>query len=520
MAILHTEYLILSALSYCVFKTEDIDKNVFNLLDDENIDSRERILLKNDVFSAFDFLGNWNIIENSLLSFLNDWYIVDILDKTDDGDSIEKSGFYGIAFGKKNNLSEYKEIVIAYRGSQLFPIKEAYRDFVETDLQIGLGKKPKQFDEGLELYKKIIERFSYKEVRLTGHSLGGGIAQYVALMSELYTNDEDFVPKTVTFNGIGILVEGMIKVEDFISLDNSYEFIKQLGHESRWDKLSKLIYSNFIKKIPKYIKNTNFILGDLELKSFSSQFFLSSGYTMKEEEISLLFNNLVTKENLESYHRALYFIENFKENKKFQSKVKNFAHSKDFTASFFPHIGRTIFIDKRLKEKENSVFKKKSLNLMAFQKEMMAYHLFDIFIPYISTNYGILGEKSEYYLSRNLSFLYVAAVIRKLIYEEKLSKTTVLFYYKSLTNVTNQGLSIIKEDILTNLKFNKDNFIYKEQLIRWIENSDEQVFKNLWFEIIDRLPSPYEDKDIYDYILYTYNKKNFKNLLTQTARNN
>ena len=105
MAILHTEYLILSALSYCVFKTEDIDKNVFNLLDDENIDSRERILLKNDVFSAFDFLGNWNIIENSLLSFLNDWYIVDILDKTDDGDSIEKSGFYGIAFGKKNNLS-------------------------------------------------------------------------------------------------------------------------------------------------------------------------------------------------------------------------------------------------------------------------------------------------------------------------------------------------------------------------------------------------------------------------------
>ena len=81
------------------------------------------------VFSAFDFLGNWNIIENSLLSFLNDWYIVDILDKTDDGDSIEKSGFYGIAFGKKNNLSEYKEIVIAYRGSQLFPIKEAYWTF-------------------------------------------------------------------------------------------------------------------------------------------------------------------------------------------------------------------------------------------------------------------------------------------------------------------------------------------------------------------------------------------------------
>ena len=311
MAILHTEYLILSALSYCVFKTEDIDKNVFNLLDDENLDSRERILLKNDIFSAFDFLGNWNIIGNSLLSFLKDWYIVDILDKTDDGTSKEKSGFYGIAFGKKNNLNEYKEIVIAYRGSQLFPIKEAYRDFVETDLQIGLGKKPKQFDEGLELYRKIIDRFSYKEVRLTGHSLGGGIAQYVALMSELYTNDENFVPKTLTFNGIGILVDGMIKIEDFINLDNSYELVKQLGYESRWDKISKLMYNNFVKKIPKYLKNSKFLLGEIDLKSFSSQLFLSSGYTIKDEEIFLLFNSLVTEDNIKNYNRGLYFIKNF-----------------------------------------------------------------------------------------------------------------------------------------------------------------------------------------------------------------
>lgn len=520
MAILHTEYLILSALSYCVFKTEDINKNVFNLLDDENLDSRERILLKNDIFSAFDFLGNWNIIGNSLLSFLKDWYIVDILDKTDDGTSKEKSGFYGIAFGKKNNLNEYKEIVIAYRGSQLFPIKEAYRDFVETDLQIGLGKKPKQFDEGLELYRKIIDRFSYKEVRLTGHSLGGGIAQYVALMSELYTNDENFVPKTLTFNGIGILVDGMIKIEDFINLDNSYELVKQLGYESRWDKISKLMYNNFVKKIPKYLKNSKFLLGEIDLKSFSSQLFLSSGYTIKDEEIFSLFNSLVTEDNIKNYNRGLYFIKNFKENKKFLSKVKNFAHSKDFTASFFPHIGRTIFIDKRLKEKENRVFKKTPLNLMAFQKDMMTYHLFDIFIPYISINYGLTNEKSEYYLSRNLSFLYVAAAIRKLIYEEKLGKITILFYYKNLSNVTSIALKNVKQDILINLRLNKDNLIYKEQIIYWLENSEEKIFKNLWFEVIDRLSSPYENKDIYDYILYTYNNKNFKKLLTQTGRNN
>ena len=213
MAVLHTEYLIFSALSYCIFKKEDINENVFCLLDDEENNHRERILLKSDVFSAFDFLRSWKAIGKNLMDFLKEWYIVDILDRTDDGHSSKKSGFYGIVFGKKDDKGGYKNIVIAYRGSQLFPIKEAYRDFIETDFLIGLGKKPKQFDEGLELYRETIIKYPYTDVRLTGHSLGGGIAQYVTVMSFLYTKNREFIPKTVTFNGVGILVENMIKIE-------------------------------------------------------------------------------------------------------------------------------------------------------------------------------------------------------------------------------------------------------------------------------------------------------------------
>ena len=107
-----------------------------------------------------------------------------------------------------------------------------------------------------------------------------------------------------------------------------------------------------------------------------------------------------------------------------------------------------------------------------------------------------------------------------MIYEEKLGKITILFYYKNLSNVTSIALKNVKQDILINLRLNKDNLIYKEQIIYWLENSEEKIFKNLWFEVIDRLSSPYENKDIYDYILYTYNNKNFKKLLTQTGRNN
>ena len=162
MAVLHTEYLVFSALSYCIFGKEDIDKNVFELLEFDEDNSKERILLKNDIILAFDFLSGWENIGKNLVTFLKEWFIVDILDKTDDGNSTIKSGFYGIVFGKKNGNKGYKNLVIAYRGSQLFPLKEAYRDFIETDFLIGMGKKPKQFDEGLELYKKVIEKYDYK----------------------------------------------------------------------------------------------------------------------------------------------------------------------------------------------------------------------------------------------------------------------------------------------------------------------------------------------------------------------
>ena len=513
MAILHTEYLIFSALSYCVFGKQDLNKNVFELLDDDNMESRERILLKNDVFFAFDFLGSWKTIGKNLLDFLKEWYVVEIMDKTDDGDSKVKSGFYGIAFGKKDKDDNYKEIVIAYRGSQLFPIKEAYRDFVETDFKIGLGKKPKQFDEGFELYKSVIEKYPYEEVRLTGHSLGGGIAQYVAVMSELATENNNFVPKTVTFNGVGILVDGMFKIEDFIDYEKSLVLIKNWGHENKWDKISKVLQGFFTKKMEDIIKKKELILSDMELKSFYSQFFFITGHSIKEEDIKLLTNSLLTHENIENLDKVTKLIKEFSENTKYLKKVKNFAHSEDFTASFLPHIGRTILIDKRLSEKKNSVYKKFPLNIKAFQKEMMTYHLFDIFIPYISINYGVSSENREFYLAKNLNFLYVAASIRKLIYEEKFSKSLLVFYYTQKMHYTFAELNMIKDLMIKEIEESKESFIFKEQIIDSLKNSDESEFKNIWFEIIDRLPSPFEQKDIYDHILYVYNVKKLKNLI-------
>jgi len=144
---------------------------------------------------------------------------------------------------------------------------------------------------------------------------------------------------------------------------------------------------------------------------------------------------------------------------------------------------------------------------------MMTYHLFDIFIPYISINYGVSSENREFYLSKNLNFLYVAASIRKLIYEEKFSKSLLVFYYTQKMHYNFAELNMIKDLMIKEMEESKESFIFKEQIIDSLKNSDESEFKNIWFEIIDRLPSPFEQKDIYDHILYIYNVKKLKNLI-------
>lgn len=513
MAVLHTEYLIFSALSYCIFGENDIDKNVLSLLDSDEDDSKERILLKNDVILAFDFFNNWESLGKSMIDFLAEWYIVDILDKTDDGSSNLKSGFYGIVFGKKDKIKGYKNLVIAYRGSQLFPIKEAYRDFIETDFLIGLGRKPKQFDEGLELYKKIIEKYDYKDVRITGHSLGGGIAQYTAVMSPLYTKNHEFIPKTVTFNAIGILVENMIKIEDFLKFEDIYNIIKQIGYEYRWEKIIKIIQSIFIQKIDQIMEKKKIQLNDSELRSLSLQFITIGENKTKEIDLKKIVNTAITEENLKLYNEGRIILKDFTENKKYSRKMKSYIHSLDFTASFLPHIGKTILVDKGLKETTGVICKKPPLKLQTFQKEVMTYHLFDVFIPYIGINYGTSFENYEYYLSKHLNLLYIAASIRKLIYEEKLSINVIILFHQQKRTLNFEEYLKLKNQILIDIENIKEVFLYKNEIIDSLKGLDEKKFKIIWFEVLDRLASPFKQSDVFDYILYVYNVKNLKNLV-------
>ncbi len=47
--------------------------------------------------------------------------------------------------------------------------------------------------------------------------------------------------------------------------------------------------------------------------------------------------------------------------------------------------------------------------------------------------------------------------------------------------------------------------LFKIEIIETIDDLDLNEFKNLWFEILDRLVSPFEFIDIFDYITFSYN---------------
>ncbi len=149
MSISHMEYLLFSGLSYCYFQKSDIGKDLGEILgfQGDYKERHKRILIKNDYFKTFNYFETRTILAEKVLPNISDWEVIDILDRTDFGDEETKTGYYSIAFGKRDYNGGYEDIILAFRGSQMFPLKEAYRDFIETDLKIGFGKKPIQFDE-------------------------------------------------------------------------------------------------------------------------------------------------------------------------------------------------------------------------------------------------------------------------------------------------------------------------------------------------------------------------------------
>ncbi len=104
------------------------------------------------------------------------------------------NGFQAVAFGRnKGEDGKYAEIVIAYRGT------DSLLDVAIDDIQIAIGAVPSQKSGAINYYDSMLEYLSNGgSISVTGHSLGGALAQLVAA-------DRDV--SATTFNAPGMAAQ-------------------------------------------------------------------------------------------------------------------------------------------------------------------------------------------------------------------------------------------------------------------------------------------------------------------------
>ena len=80
-----------------------------------------------------------------------------------------KSGFSASVIKNDN------DIIIAYRGS------DSRKDWTQSNKQMWFRKMPAQAWDAVSVYLKVKQQYPNAKIYLTGHSLGGSLAQIVGL---------------------------------------------------------------------------------------------------------------------------------------------------------------------------------------------------------------------------------------------------------------------------------------------------------------------------------------------------
>lgn len=142
-----------------------------------------------NIIEGAERLGKFKI--NPSLEYLDDFYDKD-------------TGTSGTAFKDKDT----GEVILAYTGSN-----DLWNDWIKTDIgRIGLGLGDDHVNSARKFYEKIRAEYG-DDIILTGHSLGGNLAQWIAL----YYN----VQKTIIYNPapLHISSDNIVDVVDKLTKD-------------------------------------------------------------------------------------------------------------------------------------------------------------------------------------------------------------------------------------------------------------------------------------------------------------
>lgn len=498
------EYILLSVLSYCNFSESEYGKSLSEIF---NGDRLEEI-----VVGTFDILNlkYKNLVLEYFGNIFNEWNVFFIDNRTMTAKQMKKSGFYAVVFEKNGKY------VISYRGSEKYPLEDAYKDFIETDLAIGLGKIPLQFYEGVEVYNTLLNKFKIEKenIFITGHSLGGGIAQYVALSVDKKLN---YIPYVYTWNGVGINREGIVTLFEFIDLENILKSKTDISTEEY--KLFipfKEQYINFLSKELKRagaIKDNITLLNSQNIKININENFIKRLLKNTNIESCLMSLPLQRRKELlvnQNLFKVLFqfdelsilikkaekLIKKIHENKKYEERVYNFGHSQDLTNSLFRHIGSSYLVDKNFTKRSLQSFSF-FYNLQLFGKSIQDLHFEDVFLAFVDNEEGNKGN-----FDTNLNLDFIASCSRKLITNEYCLTRNFLGEYYSMVNIETTNFYDIKNGLIRGFENCGLDLLYKDKIIEQLKKMDIDIFSCLWEKTKKKLASPYKFVDIFDIFIF------------------
>jgi len=121
------------------------------------------------------------------------------------------------------------QTIIAYRGTAITELGD-----VLTDAKLGLGLVEKdQFPAALEMCKNMISIWGKSNLVVTGHSLGGGLANYASLLTgvKAYTFNAPSTVVTAVSNFETDLIKNYTGLDDGLRTDhvNHYDWVGKVG---------------------------------------------------------------------------------------------------------------------------------------------------------------------------------------------------------------------------------------------------------------------------------------------------